>query len=768
MKVAGNTVGLEWRRPLRPSARRVRRAVTMLAALVLGGAGTAAALPAAAVAEECPNAAFRTGPSALLPDCRAYELVSPSFKNAGSVGLRLLAANGSSGLLTVNAAVNGLEGFPGGGLGGTPSFYSAQRTASGWMSAPDDPPSSGYTHIGGPLGNGYEGVDADGLTTVWAERAAGQPENSISLFERLPDHSIVEVGPILPPTTEPGSAEHLSKVSNGHVRGISSDASHVVFGLTNDYWPFDSTINENKEERGNESLYEYVGTGSTTPLLIGVSDGRTVLDGRTLAAGELISRCGERLGYETEGGAGLNAMSTNGDTVFFTVYPCSNGPQVEELFARIDNGEPGARTVAISEPSEEDCSACYEGKKLVSAGQPANAYFAGASADGSKVFFTTNQALLPGAMSTSLYEYDFDAPAGEKLQLVAGEKAGAIAISQDGSHVYFVSGEVLSGASNYEGQYAQPGASNAYVDDTETGQIAFITDGEVGPSDVTPNGRFLAFESTSDLTPDDTSSGVSQIFEYDAQTGTLVRVSIGEDGYDNNGNASPVYTVPGSTNPNYIVDNAQVPSVSADGSYVFFQSTVGLTPQAANLKVINAFGEEMVVGSGQVTEYHEYEMNVYEYHDGRVSLISDGHDLGYIPTYHLQEQSVVELLGTDESGGDVFFTTSDPLVGQDTDTDVDVYDARIDGGFPAPSAPVACEGEGCLGQLSGAPTLLSPGSEFQAGGNPPLAASAPTLKPKAKTKARKCKRGAKLKRGKCVKEKKAKAGKATGHGRGRS
>ena len=92
---------------------------------------------------------------------------------------------------------------------------------------------------------------------------------------------------------------------------------------------------------------------------------------------------------------------------------------------------------------------------------------------------------------------------------------------------------------------------------------------------------------------------------------------------------------------------------------------------------------------------------------------------------------------------------------QDLDTQLDLYDARIDGGFPAPvSLLPSCTGDACQGQLSSAPTLLSPGSEFQAGETPPLVSPAPvaTAKPKPKAKPKVCKKGYVKTKNKCVKK----------------
>ena len=75
-------------------------------------------------------------------------------------------------------------------------------------------------------------------------------------------------------------------------------------------------------------------------------------------------------------------------------------------------------------------------------------------------------------------------------------------------------------------------------------------------------------------------------FEYDSQTGVFVRFSVGEDGFNDDGNTGTV-------------DNAMAAN---DGS-VYFETRNPLVPHAVN--------------GGY---------NVYEYREGNVSLISSGLD----------------------------------------------------------------------------------------------------------------------------------------------
>jgi WD40 repeat protein len=721
--------------------RRLARAAVLAATLVLSSGTTLAVLPPPAAAEECPNAAFRTGPSTHLPDCRAYEMVTPPYKASGHFAAAAFTINpsGSSLLLDITSAINGAEGFPN-ILGIAPGeVYTTRRTASGWVDVPDDLPLSEYIPYrhNGFTNYGYGGGESsEGQATVWMDRGAWQPDNELDFFMRAPDHSIVDIGPALPPTAPAESPQELGTDAGLGAIGLSPDGSHYFFSLGEgkDSWP------------AGGNVYEYAGTGNTTPMPVGVDNG-----------GKRIG-CGATFGGDS---TTHNAASTDGEVVFFTAEPgCTGG--IHELFARVDNGLPDAHTVAISEPSKEDCAACDTEAKVL-----ASAQFGGASEDGSKVFFTTTQPLLSDDTSLNVYEYDFEAPAGERVirvsagdatvsnpaaEVVPMQDGRSPMNSEDGSHVYFVAHGLLTRTPNGEGETAQQSAENLYVFERDAqfpnGRISFVarlSESDVGGwmPDATPDGRFLVFASYRDLTPDDTSTA-AQIFEYDAQTGSLVRVSSGQEGFNHNGNVSLLLSSTGQQVNNasivspvrYDYGNEYHPSaywsnmsVSADGSYVFFQSAVGLTPQALNQQVIGYTPESSPPNP-------LYANNIYEYHDGRVSLISDFQDLSYS-----NSGNWVELVSTDASGDDVYFVTTDSLVGQDTDTSLDLYDARIDGGFPAPVQPFTCSGEACEGQLSGAPTLRLPGSEFQAGGNPPLAGEptaklVPTVKKKKAKKRR--------------------------------
>jgi sugar lactone lactonase YvrE len=115
-----------------------------------------------------------------------------------------------------------------------------------------------------------------------------------------------------------------------------------------------------------------------------------------------------------------------------------------------------------------------------------------------------------------------------------------------------------------------------------------------------------------------------------------------------------------------------------------------------------------------------------------------------------QSQSSSWLLGASASGNDVFVVSREPLVPGDAYDSFAVYDARVGG--VQPLAPPTCTGTGCQGVPPAPPIFATPASvTFDGVGNfsPPEPAKAKSMS-KAKTKSRKCGKGQVLKRGKCA------------------
>ena len=686
-----------------------------------------------------------------LPDNRAYEMVTPPHKNAALIGDVFLglepqiADNGSRLIMSTVQCFGQAQSCPAvEAKVGTP--YEFTRTSSGWQNTPLAPPASQFAN------NSVWSVDAEAGTSIFSMPPPSSWE--YRWYGRAANGTFAEIGPTAPPGT-------LGQAIVGSITvHATADLSHLVY-VDEPRWPFDGT----KRFQEN-AAYEYVGGGNSAPLLVGVTGGHGSTD--------LISECGTQLGHE---GADYNVMSADGSKVFFVAQranqePCPSGTganagipvPADELFARIHESQ----TVPLSIRSPLECGAASG----CLGSPPGDASYVGASSDGSKVVFQDTQQLTDNASEApegtaagtrcatvpgsgcNLYLYDFANPPGRNLTAIsAGDTSGegprlqgVISISPDGSHVYFIARGVLTAVPNSRGQTPRNGGENMYVYERDAaypaGRVAFIAtvpeaDNEIDANaewtsrsftdNVTQEGRFLVFRSRGNLTADDSSTtGSAQVFRYDAQTAQLTRISVGENGFNDNGNANPgnaFFPAPTAETP-----ARTDPTMSADGSYVFFDSPTGLTPGASNNVRIS--GEE---NSGDPP----YAENVYEWHEGQVHLISDGRDTAASTAKPCEERkSTVCLLGTDATGKDVFFSTADQLVPEDGDTAMDVYDARVctasEPCIKPTATPVPCEGEACHGPGSETPPVSSAGSAtFSGPGNPPPATKAPPRPPTA-------------------------------------
>jgi hypothetical protein len=422
----------------------------------------------------------------------------------------------------------------------------------------------------------------------------------------------------------------------------------------------------------------------------------------------------------------------------------------------------GETTVEVSEP---------EG----GGGPEYPAIYVGASEDGSKVFFLTKtdltkEAVKLGLHDLELYEYNTEAPEGERLtrvsrgDLESGPVEGRVidvpAVSADGSAVYF----------NAEGNLT-PGAHTGglYRYDTETGQTAYVAQpqgypgvesGEGGGTD--PYGRWYEDETRDAVAGLDleapyytTRDGQFLLFgayRYDAADGSVVCVMCNPNGSGPVPDASFVRSVPGNENP----AGGPVRGMSENGEYVFFDTAVPLVSQATNGKL-------------DVYEWRERKGSLS--HEGTTSLISSGQSSSN--DYFLGSSAYVTRGGETVEGGNIFFGTHSRLVPADKDEEGDLYDARICTAEepciqPAEGETAQCEGSTCQTPPTLPPVQAPSTLTFAGSGN--LTTEPPPPPKKTVTKKVKCAKAKKLSHGKCAKQKtkrhKAKkAGKST-HGKG--
>lgn len=672
------------------------RAGAVLAVLSIGS--TLAFSTAPALAAECPNETIREEQGTTgLPQCRAYELVTNPFKEGfaplGGIGIPMTGVDGAFVYFSPG-------NFAGNAVGQNFNEYVATRTPTGWSTLAPSPSGVLYTDEATA-----QAVSPDLRSSLWLMRLPGESSELEDYYLRSPDGSFTRIGPALNPTSgsvvPPGTT--VPYETGPFTENVSADLSHVVFDV---YAP---RAFPGPAPSGQHNLYEYVGTGNERPQLVGVdNDGNLISSGGTEAAG----------------------ISTDGRVVLFV-------PSNEGLWARINE------TTSI-DVSASDCTRTL-GDPGGACNGPGEVQKAGMASDGSRVFFTTTQQLVNGDTDQTPDLYACDIPAGTpapvglanpcaSLNEVSGAATGAnvqrvVSVSEDGSRVYFVATGVLAANADSFGEHAISGNNNLYVAKIDAahpaGQTTFVTklqSGEAGfHPQTTADGRYLAFTTTSQLLPGDTDEA-ADLYRYDADTGTLLRLSIDTSGAGGN---TPGLEVSFNT-------NGGPSGMSADGSTVVFQTNEGLSPADTN-------------------GIHD----AYEWHEGVVSLISSGRP-------STETSSEEKFAAISPSGTDIYFGTTGPLTANDIDTNSDVYDARIDGGFSFAQRS-GCSGEACQGEPASQPA--SPGASASATFNGPGSATpaeAPPAnppKPKPLTRAQKfakalkaCKARPKKKRTACVRQ----------------
>jgi hypothetical protein len=563
-----------------------------------------------------------------------------------------------------------------------PNAFRATRSASGWQNESLSPP----TPDPGPAGGLLVGYDfspdlSEAVVQIADEPLApNTPSNVDNLFLRHADgsYSLLTTAPPSVgggcPAGNPEGDLCFQTRDEATLAGAASDFSHVIFESNDCLTPDAPCDPLSGGFETVENLYETVGA---TVSLVGYLPDGTPVAAQPGSGETAISNRNVSTAQDVQG-----AVSADGSRVFFTATADGGQPDsaqngLSEIYQRVA----GASTVEVSVPA--------------SGATPANstpepAVYWGASSDGSRVLFTSSAELTSDANTGSanagqdLYQYDTGTAALTDLSVdtnpadsaTGADVQGVIGASSDGSYVYFVAtGQLVAG----DGTDGQP---NLY--ESHSGQLSFIA--TLSPTDsndwtnqrldlqsyVTPDGQHLAFMSSApvtgfDNTDQSTGRPDTEVYEYAAPSGQLSCASCDATGARPVGNAFVGASDSVFNTANSVLYQPRV--LSDDGSRLFFSS-----PDA------------LAAGAGGSHE------KLYEYQHGTVSLIdrASGGDAMF--------------LDASSSGDDVFLASAEQLVGSDQDQLVDVYDARVDGGFPAAPAPVPCQADACQGQAP-PPTL---------------------------------------------------------------
>lgn len=610
-----------------------------------------------------PDHVVETLNSCGLPDQRCFELTSPP--DAGPVGLpgapaynlELAAQAGTQPGALAYVVESGLPGA----TRGAEVLYRSIRGTDGWHTSQISPGISARDESAGPSSETSRTlalspevscgeVESTQLLTPDPSTKAAVEAGGKNLYRLNPDGSYTAIS-----SPTPVNFEYDATESEGfyfEVDGASSNCEKVVF----------------------TSFYQYPGVGGV-PIASGPIKGSYAYEwdnGVLRNLGLVPGPGGEVAVAALPGGKSTkqlvpirsNVVSENGSRVFFTAerQKSANPQEVGKLGVFVREDGTITRDLSLSETATADNGATLQA----------------ATPDGSRVYFTANAGLTAESSSegTDLYEYNLETEALTDLSIEQGPGGAAVAsvlgVSANGSHIYFAArAQLLPGQGNSRAENLQDSTFSLYVNAEGTiGFVGTITNQDLRynsleaqeslTAQVSPNGNYLLFESSAEVTGYD-SSGTPEAYLFDSSSTSeaVICVSCRQDGLPpaGQGFGTRILTKPYDSNPRTPVNAPRSLVMRGGLPQVYFTSPDPLAPGAP-------------AGTFSIFEWSHGQVF-------RVTTESPGQQ-SQIP------EPKVKFLGASSDGSDLYFQTSSPLTWEDGDQRASVYDARVGGGFPAP------------------------------------------------------------------------------------
>jgi hypothetical protein len=314
------------------------------------------------------------------------------------------------------------------------------------------------------------------------------------------------------------------------------------------------------------------------------------------------------------------------------------------------------------------------------------ATYGGISADGSKVWFSTPDALVPEDADgqSDVYERSDDG----KLTLISVPEDGApggsgpagfIKASADGSTVVFQTDDDMTtddgdGSGDW---FARRDGHTYLVTKPDPNAFLFLHANPL-TGYITPDGTHIFFATLEDLGPGDSNFQVD-LYEWRLSDQLARPVSVGTDDQTHGGSGINVVAVANDSGSRAFFEtrDALVPEDTDSNTDVYMREngqttlvtkTTSATPMDMTLRQISTDGQHVFFQTYEplVAEDTDTERDVYEVQPGGESqLVSAGTQTGVSSDADFQRCS--------PDGTHVWFTTYEQLVPEDTDSNSDIY-----------------------------------------------------------------------------------------------